>query len=362
MADILDNLRVISKLDSQNMLGSIERLGRQAQEVWTQGAKFFLPVSYKKVKKVIVAGMGGSAIGAQVVKAVFAKELKASLEVINSYYLPAYTDKETLVICSSYSGSTEEVLSAAVEAKNRGAKVAVICAGGKLGAWAKNNKIPALIFTTKNNPCRSPRMGLGYSVFGQLLILNKAGLIKLSEIKQSIAVINKYIKVFGLLVKNNPAKKIAHEIFGRSVWYVASEHLAGNAHAAANQMNENAKRFAGFFLIPELNHHLMEGMMHPASNKKDLAIVMIASKLYDARVQKRYTVTAEILRRNKIKFTSYLAKEKNRLAQACEVLVLGAYISFYSAMLERIDPTAIPFVDYFKKQLSKHRHGRGKGR
>lgn len=360
--DTLDNLKIISKLDSQNMLGSIERLGKQAQEIKAQGAKFVLPSSYKKVKKIIVAGMGGSALGAQVVKAVFAKELKVSLEVINDYHLPAYTNKETLVICSSYSGSTEEILNVAAEAKKIGAKVVVICAGGKLGAWTKNHKIPALIFTTKNNPCGSPRMGLGYSVFGQLLILSKAGLIKLPEVKQSVAVINKHIKAFGPLVKNNPAKQIAREIFGRSVWYVASEHLSGNAHAAANQMNENAKRFAGFFLIPELNHHLMEGMMHPSSNKKDLAVVMLASKLYDARVQKRQVVTAEILRRNKIEFTSYLAKEKTKLAQACEVLVLGAYVSFYSAMLEGIDPTAIPFVDYFKKQLSKPRHWRGKGR
>lgn len=353
--DILDNLKAISQLDSQNMLGSIERLGKQAQEVWAQGTGFALPTSYKKIKKIVVAGMGGSALGAHLVKAIFAKDLKVPLEIINNYHLPAYADKETLVICSSYSGSTEEILNAALEAKKSNAKAAVICAGGQLAAWAKKNKIPALIFTTKNNPCGSPRLGLGYSVFGQLLILNKAGLIKLPDIKKIVAVINKYIKAFGPLVKNNPAKQIAREVFGRSVWYVASEHLSGNAHAAANQMNENAKRFSGFFLIPELNHHLMEGMMNPMSNKKDLGVVMLASKLYDARVQKRYAVTMEILRRNKIKFTGYLAKEKNKLAQACEVLVLGAYVSFYSAMLEGIDPTAIPFVDYFKKQLSKGR-------
>jgi glucose/mannose-6-phosphate isomerase len=129
--------------------------------------------------------------------------------------------------------------------------------------------------------------------------------------------------------------------------------LAGNAHAAANQMDENAKRFAGYYLIPELNHHLMEGMLYPKSNKKDIIFVLFESGLYHKRVQKRFAVTKKVLDKNKIKYLSYQCGSTDKLLQAGEVLVLSSYVSFYSAILEGIDPTAIPYVDFFKEELKK---------
>ena len=118
-------------------------------------------------------------------------------------------------------------------------------------------------------------------------------------------------------------------------------------------MNENAKRFAGYFIVPELNHHLMEGAPYPESNKNDIKVVLLESGLYDKRVQKRYEVTKQVLENKKIQFSSYQCQENKKLLQACEALVLGSYASFYSAMLQGIDPTAIPMVDFFKEQLKK---------
>jgi glucose/mannose-6-phosphate isomerase len=118
-------------------------------------------------------------------------------------------------------------------------------------------------------------------------------------------------------------------------------------------MNENAKRFAGYFLIPELNHHLMEGMMLPKSNQKDLLFVLIESTLYDEQIQKRYKITQSILDKNRIAYQVYQCQEKTKLAQVGEILLLTSYMSYYSALLEGIDPTAIPFVDFFKEQLKK---------
>ena len=138
---------------------------------------------------------------------------------------------------------------------------------------------------------------------------------------------------------------------------VGAEHLAGNVHAGANQMNENSKRFAGYFLVPELNHHLMEGMMNPKSNGENLLFILVESDLYDNRIQKRFYITKNILEKNGIAYQIYSCKEKSKLAQAAEVLALTSFTSFYSALLEGIDPTAIPFVDYFKEQL--HASSRG---
>jgi glucose/mannose-6-phosphate isomerase len=351
----LDNLAEIRKLDSENMLGSLELLNKQAEQVWNTAKKMKVPASYKNAKNLVVLGMGGSAIGTHLVKTLFASELRLPVEICNDYHIPAFIDKDSLVVGSSYSGSTEETVAALTEAKKRKAKLLVISAGGKLADFAKKNKIPALIFSTENNPCGSPRMGLGYSIIGQLMLYVKTGLLKLSDakIKQMIKTLGQYDNEFGVenKIEMNPAKQLALKTIDKSVLYTASEHLLGNAHIAANQMNENGKRFAAYFAIPELNHHLMEGMVNPTSNKENLFFIFFQSHLYYSRIQKRYEVTKEVLKKNSIQFESYHCREKDKIFQACEVLVLGAYISYYSALLKGIDPTPIPYVDFFKEQM-----------
>lgn len=354
---ILDNFQSVKKLDSKNMLGSLESLSQQIDEVGRAVAKVKIQAAYKKIRNIAILGMGGSTLGSHIIKSLFQKELKVSIEIVNGYHVPAWVNADTLVIISSYSGGTEEPLAAMKEAVAKKAKLAVITSGGKLAARAKKHNIPAIIFTTKNNPCGSPRMGLGYSIFGQIMLLAQIGLLKISqqEFVRAAAVIEKYNRLFGVRAskKKNDAKKIAKQIGNRSVWYVASEHLAGSAHTAANQINESAKRLGGYFLIPELNHHLMEGMVHPKNNQRNLAFILLESPLYDKRVQKRYKITGAVMKKNNISNLSYICKEKNKFLQVCEILVLGSYISFYLAMLEGIDPTSTPFVDFFKVQLKK---------
>jgi hypothetical protein len=146
-------------------------------------------------------------------------------------------------------------VTAGKEALAKKAKVVTISSGGILKTWAEKNKLPAFLFTTENNPCGSPRMGLGYSIVGQLLIFAAAGLITFGdkEIKTILATIAKYEALFGVDTEsvNNFAKALAWGTVGKTVWYAGSEHLAGNVHIGANQMNENAKRFGGYFLVPE---------------------------------------------------------------------------------------------------------------
>ncbi|HSR89189.1 MAG TPA: SIS domain-containing protein [Candidatus Udaeobacter sp.] len=357
MLGMLDDKTKISQLDSKNMLGSIHLLGKQIEEVLAQVKKIKIPASYKKTNNLVVLGMGGSALGSHLIKSVFFKDLKIPVEIINGYNASGFVNKNSLVIACSYSGSTEEIVSAAADAKKRQAKIMVIASGSKLAEFAKQNKVPALIFTTNNNPCGSPRMGLGYTVFGQLALLVNAGILKLSsaEIKNVLQTIAKFNSLFGVEnpEEKNLAKKLASSLADKSVWYAASEHLAGNAHIAANQMNENAKRFGGYFIVPEMNHHLMEGTPYPASNQNDIKFVLLESKLYDKRVQKRYEITKQVLDSKKIQYASYSCQESSKLLQACEVLVLSSYVSFYCAMLQGIDPTAIPLVDFFKAQLKK---------
>ena len=353
---MLDNLNKIKQLDSQNMLGSLQLLSKQVEQTWNTAGDLKIPANYKNIHNVVVLGMGGSALGADLIKNLFSDELKVPVNIVNGYDVPKFVNNKTLVITSSYSGGTEEVVEAVKKAKTKKAKIVVISAGGKLKAFAKRNNLPALIFTTENNPCGSPRMGLGYSIVGQLILFSKVGLLKLStkQVKEIIKTLAYYDTLFGVLTpeKENSAKQLAIKTIDKSILYVASEHLFGNAHIAANQMNENAKRMAVYFAIPELNHHLLEGMMNPVSNKKDLLFIMFESENYFIRVKKRYDITKKVLDKNNIKHANYKTKEKDKLLEACELLVLGSYVSYYSALLKNIDPTGIPFVDFFKEQMA----------
>lgn len=352
----LDNRAELETLDAKNMLKSIEILPNQVREVMLLSETVRIPKKYSNSDNIVVLGMGGSALGTHIIKSVFFNELNRPVEIVNGYHLPAYVGKDTLVLLSSYSGGTEEVLSAALEAKKTGANIMVITAGGKLADFAKKNNWPALVFTTKNNPCGSPRIGLGYSLVGQMILFAKAGLFDFKSVMvtQILKTLEKYNDSFGVEnSKNNLAKQIAGKVRSRTVWFVGAEHLSGSTHVAANQLNENAKRFGGYFLLPELNHHLMEGLVNPVSNSENICFVLLESALYDKRVQKRFAVMKEILTKNKIEFIVYNLESKTKLNQAMECLSFGSYVSFYLAMLQGIDPTAIPFVDYFKAALKK---------
>ncbi len=354
---MLDSLNAIKKIDTENMLGSLQLLHKQVEQVYEAAKDIFVSQNYRNINRIVVFGMGGSALGSHVIQSLYRKELKYPLEIINGYEVPGYVNSKTLVIASSYSGTTEEVLFATELARVKKAKIAIIAAGGELALFAKKYKYPALIFPTDYNPCGSPRMGLGYSIVGQLLLFSKLGILKISgtQIKAMIKTIAEYDTRYGVLTpeKENPAKQMAKHTIDRTIWFVGSEHLLANAHIAANQVNENAKRFSGFFPLPEMNHHLLEGFIYPARNTKDVLFVLIQSSLYFDRIQKRYQVTKKVLEKNNISFQEYIPKESDKLLQVCECLVFFSYVSYYSGLLKKVDPTAIPFVNYFKHEMGK---------
>lgn len=345
------------RLDSRNMLGSLEQLAEQVTEVRRAVEALALPEKYKQASAILVCGMGGSTLGAHILKTVFAEQLSIPFEIVNNYHIPAWVGKNTLVLVASYSGTTEESLSAFSEATARGSLAAVITSGGALRVEAQKNNLPAIVFTTDHNPCGSPRMGLGYSLIGPLLFFAKCGFIPFdfSELGRVVATIEEFGEKFGVAAstETNTAKQFAAALLGKTVWYIGAEHLTGSVHAAANQMNENAKRFAGWFVIPELNHHLLEGMIFPKANPENMAWVLVESDRYDEKIQKRFSVTKEILAKNNIPFVVYSCAAPTKFLQAMECLVLSSYTSYYSALLEGLDPTAIPFVDYFKAALQK---------
>ena len=352
----LDDRKRIIRLDRSGVAGSIESLGLQFRQAWDEATKIVIPKSYRKIDTILINGMGGSSLGGHIIEALYGDRLKVPIKVINSYTLPGFVNSRTLYIISSYSGTTEEPIGTFQDARKRGAKILLISTGGTVAQYAKRYRIPAYIFSPEFNPSNQPRMGLGYSIAGQLAMLKKTGHLKVSnnEMKKVIDGVVGLHRKFGLKIpfRNNEAKKIAQRLYGKIPVIVGAGHLMQNAHVMANQINENSKVFSMYFVIPELNHHLMEGMRFPVTNKKQLHFLCIESSKYFKKVQKRFMITKKVLLKNSISHSTYTAAGATKLHQVFELLVFGSYVNFYMSMLYGIDPAPIPYVNYFKKQLA----------
>lgn len=354
---ILDEEEKIRELDKGNILGSLRDLPEQVKQCWEEMNAIKLPEDYKRARNVVICGMGGSALGGRIVDCLFTESLRGSIEVFTGYSVPDYTGPDTLVILSSYSGNTEETLAAAKEARKKNACSFILASGGKLAEFAAKENLPAYIYNPVHNPSGQPRMGLGYSLTAILNLMHRCGFITVdeNEIEKSVDMMRGLVKEYDLLLpeSENLAKKLAERLEGKSPVLVASEHLVGSTHVFKNQLNENSKTFATSFDIPELNHHLMEGLSNPRSIKPILHFIFFDSKLYPENIRKRYGLTKDVVEKNNISAEIFELTGTSQVIQVYEMLVLSSYVSFYLAILYGINPAPIPWVDYFKEQLSK---------
>lgn len=346
MIDIT-NLEEIKKLDPQNTYGSTEMLPQQLSTAWEQVKLIKIPEDYKNISNIVFCGMGASIYGALVVKALFGPDFPFPTESVSDYHLPKYVGPDTLVVLTSYSGSTEEVLSCADEAKEKQAKMLVLTKGGKLSEFAKANNVPAYIFDGALNPSGVPRLGNGYTIIGLMGLLHNAGIIQLDEekLKGGVEHITKNIDSI-----KERAMHDAHAMLNKIPIIFAAEHLSGNAQILRNQFNETSKTFSAYYLIPDLNHHLMEGLKFP---KADLKFMIFKSHSYSSKIQKRVDLTIDVVQQNNQTVMQYITKGENTYQDFLELLSLGSYTTFYLGILYEQNPSVNPWVDYFKEKLSE---------
>ena len=334
-------------LDKSNVYGSVAGLAKQVEHAWEEAQKVVVPDSYKNIDKIVMCGMGGSLLGAKIIQSVFANDLTFPLVLVNDYDLPGWVDEKTLVICSSYSGSTEETLTNAEQALTKKANLMLITAGGRLLDLAQANNLPCYLINPVYNPSKQPRLAIGYSVIGQLVLCQKAGLLNLTQV-----IINELVEAMSQ-VKPEPALALAQKLVNKQVIFTAAEHLTGPIHTVKNQMNENAKHLSHRHDLPELNHHLMEGLRFPKSNPATTMFWFIDSNLYTPRIKQRLELTREVVEKNHLSSVVWPATAKSKLAQAFELIQFGAYVNFYLSQLHHLDPAPIPWVNYFKEKLGK---------
>lgn len=353
----LDDTEAIKKLDTSGVLTSTALFADQCVQAWKESSSLSFSDSYKQIYNIVVCGMGGSRFPPKTIKELFRDRIKEPYEIVDDYTLPAYVDSDTLVVLSSYSGGTEEVLSCAQDALKRGARISAITTGGPLGEILQKNGFIGYIFHPQHNPSGQPRIGGGYMLMGHIGILKALNLLDIdpSEVGEAISFAGEVTKNYLPEIRSdqNQAKLLAMRLKEMHPFIITSEFLRGFGNGFANQINETAKMISDPRHIPELNHHFMEGLKKPESLRQNGLFLFFMSQLYSESVRKRYTITKEIVEKQNIKTHTLELRGPSKLAQVLEAFTLSGFTTFYLAMLYDVDPSKIPWVDYFKQELAK---------
>jgi glucose/mannose-6-phosphate isomerase len=338
------------QLDTQNMLGEIDNLPRQLQSAWELGQQPPLPDA-DGINRIVISGMGGSAIGADLLSAYITPVCKLPVIVHRDYTLPAWAyGPATLVITSSHSGDTEETLAAFDAALKAGCHILAVCTGGELERRAKSQKIPVWKF----NHAGQPRAAVGFS-FGLLLALfARLGLVADSEkdVLEAVADMRSQQETLRAEVPlaENPAKRMAGQLVGRWVNVYASGMLSPVARRWKGQMNEIAKAGAGFELLPEADHNALAGLENPEVLMQTMTIFLHAPSDHPRNLF-RTNLTRQGFVEQGLNTDSYAANGKTPLAHIWTALHFGDYLAYYLAMQYGMDPTPVNALQNLKSAL-----------
>jgi len=350
----LDDKENALKIDQQNMLACIEEIPEQLKDCWQEVKKLIIPAHYLSIKNIIVLGMGGSAIGGELVKGLISRELKIPFYNIRDYTLPNFVDSKSLVIASSYSGNTEETLEALSQAISKGAKIIGITTGGKVEAMSLANNFPILKIKYKS----LPRAAIGYSIISILGILAKLSIVDFKDEDVSIA-ISEMLELKSKIDINvsenkNQAKDLAKKIQNLIPMVVAGGSLIPVARRFKGQINENSKQMAFYDEFPELNHNTVMGFDFPKEIRNMLFVLMLQSEYDHPRVKLREQIIIEILGKKKIKYDAIMfTPSQSPFSEMMKMIMFGDYLSYYLAILNNVNPTIIEMIDFLKEKLAK---------
>jgi glucose/mannose-6-phosphate isomerase len=333
------------------MLEEMEGLPEQLLTAWQEAEGLPLP-DFSGVQQVLVAGMGGSAIGADLVKAYTAPLSSVSLEVHRDYGLPAWVDgPETLVIVSSHSGNTEETLSAMETALERGCSLLAISTGGKIEQLAKENNINLWVFQHKGQP----RAAVGYSFCLLLNVFTRLGFISdpTEEIHDAVEEMKKQRKLLAADLPDfeNPAKRQAGQLIDRWVSVFGADLLAPVARRWKGQISEIAKAWGQYEDLPEADHNTLAGVVNPEDVLSKTMALFLQAESNHPRNQRRIELTKKNFMLEGIGTDLICAKGKTRLAQMFTLIQLGDYTTYYLAMAYNVDPTPVYSIENLKKEL-----------
>lgn len=346
----------LDRQDPSGMYHDIANLGNSFIEGWENMTKLPIPSYYAKCRKIIISGMGGSATGGHLARALAYQHSRLPIEVVSNYINPRYLDSETLFIANSYSGNTEETVNSLIEAFKNSARLIAISTGGKVEELARKYQIP--YYRNPKNICGQPRISAIHGFGAILNIISRLGNYDLTEreILQGKNILeNCFTSQWSkdIPTENNQAKKIAQGSYDKIPVVWGAEHLESVAHRFKGDFNENSKSLSYFEPIPEMNHKSLTGSEFPKPLIKNIHHIFLQSKFSHQHNQLRIKISKEFF--NRRKYSTSLVEFPESISPLTDILLgitFAAITSFYLGFLYGIDPAPVEAVEEFKEKLS----------
>ncbi|WP_334109376.1 bifunctional phosphoglucose/phosphomannose isomerase [Thermodesulfitimonas autotrophica] len=349
----LNNPEALSTIDSTGYFAALAELGTQCRQAYALGRETRVP-AVADLSTVVVTGLGGSAIGGDLLRVYCQARLRVPVTVNRDYTLPAFVGRKTLVFAVSYSGNTEETLSAYQQAREKGATIVALTSGGKLAALAGADGVPVIRVPAG----LAPRAATGYLFIPMLAVLESLEMLDgvEAEVEELARELAHYATTYGLgsPVAQNPAKQLALNFKGRlPIIWGASGTTEVVAQRWKGQINENAKAPAYWNVFPELNHNEIVGFEEPAALIRQLWVVILRDKGDHVRVGYRMEITRRVIEGKVAGVTEVTSTGEGMLARLYSLIYLGDWASVYLATLYGIDPGPVRVIDYLKGELAK---------
>lgn len=349
----LDDPAQLGRQDPGGMAARIAEFPGAVASAWQAAQAFDLPPDFKSATSVVLTGMGGSAIGGDLVRSLADAESRIPIVVQRGYDLPAFAQRDTLVVAISHSGGTEETLSEAGEALRRGCKLLAITGGGTLGPEARQAGAPVFSFDYPYQP----RAALGYLFVPLVAFLSRLGFLgdRAAQMDEAIGLLKALEPQLapGSPIASNEAKRLAGAVEGRLPVIYGGGIMAEVAHRWKTQFNENSKAWAAYEVFPELNHNAVVGYERPRDFLDHVVVLLLQSSHEHPRVTLRRQVTGATLEQRGVKVEKVAARGEGDLGQMLSTILLGDYVSYYLAQLYQVDPTPVEAIDHLKEELAK---------
>jgi len=323
----------------------IEAFTSQLDESLDIGAALSLNKTSKNYKNILACGLGGSGIGANLVRDLVGHRLDIPMIVNKNYFIPGFVNEDTFVLLNSYSGNTEETLEAMQKVEQRNSKITCVTSGGKLAATAKEKGYD-LVEMPAGKP--SPRACLGYSFILQLFVLQQHGFISddfVTEIKGAIGLLNENADSI-----KSKARELADILHNKITVLYAPDQYESVAVRWRQQINENGKLLCWHHIIPEMNHNELVGWR---TERDDLAVIFFDFENVYERIKTRKKINKDIAAKYTPHTIELDAVGKNKIEQVLHMINLGDWVSYYIAELRKVDAVEVDVIDYLKGELAK---------
>jgi glucose/mannose-6-phosphate isomerase len=338
--------------DADDMLAKVSGFPKQMREAWDIGQAFASSVPTGDFRRIVVCGMGGSAIGGDLLRSFFGERLRVPVIGCRDYRVPAYLAEGAFVVISSYSGNTGETLGCYESLRGTGATLVAVTSGGKVAELSEADGVPV---------CRipggmPPRSAIGYSFLPMTQIVRAAGLGEFddSEFDEALVAVEELCQVCDIDAEDNPALSLAHELSGRVPFvYSGPGLLEAVARRWACQFNENSKMLAHFAYYPELNHNEIVGWEVQEELMDDVVVVSLEDGDDHEMTRRQAEIGLGIIDALAGGAIRLASDEGGRMKRLLTTMILGDFISVYLALLNGVDPTPVKKIDYLKQQLSK---------